>query len=88
MFRLLMCDKEDKKIYCEPIYADTQGKDLEVTIDVRHLTQVICNTAKDYYEQHKDKNDFENHHIVIDDVEKIAEKNIKIKQKLLEDFYC
>lgn len=84
-FRLLMCNKDDKGIYCEPVHKDAQGKDLMVTIDVRHLTQVICNAAKDYYEQHEDKNAFRNHHIVIDDIEKIAEKNIKFKQKLLNE---
>ena len=80
-FRLLTCNKEDKGIYCEPLHKDLQGNDLMITIDVRHLTFVLCNTAKEYYENHEDKTDFKNHHIIIDDVEKIAEKNVKMKQE-------
>ena len=81
-FRLLMCNKDDKGIYCEPLHKDLQGKDLMITIDVRHLTLVLCNAAKEYYEIHEDKTDFNNHHIIIDDVERIAEKNLKSVQKL------
>lgn len=81
-FRLLMCNKDDEGIYCEPIHKDLQGKDLMITVDVRHLTLVLCNAAKEYYEIHEDKTDFKNHHIIIDDVEKIAEKNVKVKQKV------
>ncbi len=81
-FRLLMCNKDDKGIYCEPSHKDLQGKDLMISIDVRHLTLVLCNAAKEYYEKHEDKTDFKNHHIKINDVEKMAEKNVKIKQKL------
>lgn len=69
-FRLLMCNKDDEGIYCEPIHKDLQGKDLMITVDVRHLTLVLCNAAKEYYEIHEDKTDFKNHHIIIDDVER------------------
>lgn len=81
-FRLLMCNKNDKGVYCEPLHKDLQGKDIMVTIDVRHLTIVLCNAAKEYYEQYENKADFKNHHIEIDDVEKILRKNMKIEQKL------
>lgn len=81
-FHLLMCSKDDRGIYCEPLHKDLQGKDLMITIDVRHLTLVLCNAAKEYYEKHEDKTDFKNHHIKIDDVEKIGEKNVKMKQKI------
>lgn len=72
MFRLLMCNKDNKGIYCEPLHKDLQGKDLIITIDVRHLTIVLCNAAKEYYKQHKKNEDFKKHHIIIDDVEKIV----------------
>lgn len=81
-FRLLMCNKDDKGIYCEPLYKDLQGKDLMITIDVRHLTLVLCNAAKEYYEKHEDKTDFKSHHIKIDDVEKIAKNIVKMKQEI------
>lgn len=71
-FHLLMCNKDDKGIYCEPLHKGLQGKDLMVTIDVRHLTQVICNAAKEYYEVYGNKDDFKNHHILIEDVEEIS----------------
>lgn len=57
-FHLLMCSKEDDGIYCEPLHKDLEGKDLIITIDVRHLTFVLCNAAKEYYEKHEDKTDF------------------------------
>lgn len=71
-FHLLMCNKDDKGIYCEPLHKGLQGKDLMVTFDIRHLTQVICNAAKEYYGLHGNKDDFKNHHIVIEDVEEIS----------------
>ncbi len=81
-FSLLMCNKEDRGIYCEPLHRDLQDKDLMITIDVRHLTLVLCNAAREYYEKYEDKMDFNNHHIKIDDVEKIAAKNVKMEEKL------
>lgn len=81
-FRLLMCSKDDDGIYCEPLHKDLQGEDIMFTVDVRHLTTALCNAAKEYYEKHENKTDFKNHHIKIDDVEKIAEKNVKMKQKI------
>ena len=71
-FHLLMCNKDDRGIYCEPLHKGLQGKDLIVTIDVRHLTRVICNAAKEYYRLYENKNDFKNHHIVVEDVEEIS----------------
>lgn len=71
-FHLLMCNKDDRGIYCEPLHKGSQGKDLIVTIDVRHLTRVICNAAKEYYRLYGNKDDFKNHHIVIEDVEEIS----------------
>lgn len=71
-FRLLMCNKEDKDIYCEPLHKNLQDKDLIITIDVRHMIQVICNAAKEYYGLYENKDDFKNHHILIEDVEEIS----------------
>ena len=71
-FHLLICNKDDRGIYCEPLHKDLQGKDLIVTIDIRHLTQVICNAAKEYYRLHGNKEDFKSHHILIEDVEEIS----------------
>ena len=71
-FHLLMCSKDDGGIYCEPLHKGSQDKDLIVTIDARHLTQVICNAAKEYYGLYGNKDDFKNHHIMIEDVEEIS----------------
>lgn len=71
-FHLLMCSKDDRGIYFEPLHMGSQGKDLIVTIDVRHLTRVICNAAKEYYELYGNKDDFKSHHILIEDVEEIS----------------
>lgn len=81
-FHLLMCSKDDEGIYCEPLHRDLQDKDLIVTVDVRHLTKVLCAASVEYYNQHDKKEDFKTHHIEIDNVEKIAENNIKKKQKI------
>lgn len=85
-FHLIMCNKEDKGMYFGTQYRDLQGKALIITVDVRYLTQVLCNAAKEYYEQHiNNKEDFKNHHIEIDDVENIVEKSFKIKQKVFNN---
>lgn len=73
-FHLLLCNKDNRGIYCEPRYKNEHGKNLIVTVDVRHLTQVLCNAAKEYYEKNKDKKDFVNHHVIIDDVEEVRHK--------------
>ncbi len=83
-FSLLMCNKDGRGVYCEPLYKDLQGKDLMITINVRHLTLVLCNAAKDYYKKHENKEDFKNHHIVIDDVEKTASIVQTAKQRAYE----
>ncbi len=83
-FHLSMYSKNENGIYCEPIEKTLQGKCLTIYFDVRHLTHVLCNAAKEYYENHEEKTDFENHHIVIDDIEKMAEINKKIEQKVAD----
>ena len=83
-FHLLLCSKEDNGIYYEPLYKDLEGKNWMVKVDVRHLTEVLCNAATEYYEQHNNKSNFLNHHIVIEDVEEKAEKTIKTKKKISE----
>ena len=79
-FHLVMCNPEDQGIYCETQFRDLQGKDLIVTVDVRHLTKVICNAAKEYYEHYEKKEEFKDHHIVIEDIEETSKIIKKIGQ--------
>nr|WP_024835473.1 hypothetical protein [Clostridium sp. 12(A)] len=68
-FRLIISHPQD-----EGIYVETVVKDQYMTIDIRHLTRVICDTAKEYYSNHNSKEDFQSKHIRIIDVTRESEK--------------
>lgn len=75
-FELRISSSEEEKIYLEPFYMESckkcDDKIKKITVDVRHLCKVMCNTAKKYYDQHQ-KKDFIEHSFKIVDVEKIAD---------------
>lgn len=81
-FQLIMNNPEDQGIYCEMQYKDLQSNDLIVTIDVRHLTKVICYATKEYYENYDKKEDFKNHHIVIENIEETSKMITKIGENI------
>ena len=83
VFELRMCSKEDNGIYVEPTGTGFDGKERFV-LDVRHLCHVLCNAAKEYYNQHEPESDFDSHNIKIVDVETGAKKSIEWKRLLNE----
>ena len=44
----------------------------QISLDIRKLTRVLCNAAKEYYDQHEPKEDFENHNAQVVNVEQEA----------------
>lgn len=68
VFKLQITHKEDEGLYSgkEAKYND---KTVEIRLDIRHLTHVLCNAARKYYEDHSDKVLFEPKHIEIIDIE-------------------
>jgi hypothetical protein len=68
-FRLIITHPEDEGIYVESV---SNGH--YMTVDIRHLTKVICNAAKEYYNNHTTKEDFQSKHIHVIDVTNEAEK--------------
>lgn len=67
--RLIITQPED-----EGIYVENDSMERYITIDIRHLTKVICNAAKEYYNTHTKKEDFQSKHIHIIDITSEAKK--------------
>lgn len=91
-FRLIMSHADDEGVYSgsidkEPIMVNDQlvgTKDITITIDIRHLTKVICNAAKDYYDLHVSKELFQSKHIDIIDISRESEKVRDILERINE----
>lgn len=82
-FRLQISHPEDEGIYSGNSIENRQiaidGKQIalegrHITIDIRYLTKVICNAAKEYYNNHGSKDDFQTKHVTIIDISKETEK--------------
>lgn len=78
-FELRISSSEVNGVYTEP-YTTCNDKVKEITVDVRHLCSVLCDTAEKYFYQHN-KRDFIEHSFRIVDVEKnaVAWRQCKIK---------
>ncbi len=81
-FRLIMSHTDDEGVYSgsinkQPLIVNDQlvdSKVISITIDIRHLTKVICNAAKEYYNKSVTKELFQSKHIDIIDVPRESEK--------------
>ena len=69
VFCLQITSTKDNNIYVGSKMENCEGITKEIKIDVRLLTKVLCNAAREFYENCKTKERFENHHINIIDVE-------------------
>lgn len=78
-FELRISSSEGNGVYTEP-YMACNDKVKKITVDVRHLCGVLCDTAEKYFYQHE-KRDFIEHSFRIVDVEKnaVAWRQCKIK---------
>ena len=83
-FELRISSAVDTGIFVEPYVVNDQGETVRFALDVRHLCHVLCNAAKEYYENHEPKSDFLEHQFSIVDVEEGARKNFEWKQLLCE----
>lgn len=68
-FHLRLTSSIDNGIYLAKITSSANGEVTDVHIDARNLIKVLCNAAKEYYENSDKKSEFENHHVEILDVE-------------------
>ena len=83
-FELRMTSVKDNGIYIEPYIKNEEGKISYFTLDIRHLCHVLCNAAEEYYKNHENKRNFEEHQFTIVDVEYRAKKNIEMNKILYE----
>ena len=83
-FELRISSAMDNGIFVEPYTVNNKGEVSRFTLDIRHLCHVLCNAAKEYYENHEPKSDFSEHQFSIVDVEEGARKNVEMKQFLYE----
>ena len=63
---------------------DSTGKISDKHIDARYLIRVLCNAAKDYYNNSNNKDNFTNHHIEILDIEYELQRVEVSKTKFLK----
>ena len=61
-FHLRLTSSNDNGIYVGKITNSENGEVTDVHIDARNLIKVLCNAAKEYYENSDKKSEFENHH--------------------------
>lgn len=81
-FELRISASDQDGIYAEP-YTKHNDKIKRIAVDVRHLCNVLCNTAELYYSNH-DKSDFIEHSYKIVDVERLFNNWNFCKDKVLE----
>lgn len=69
-FLLRISTSKENGIYVGRDSKDDVDKITQKVIDARLLTRVLCNAAMEFYNNYNDKKAFQNHRIVITDVEK------------------
>ena len=87
-FELRLTSSEESGIYVGRDSKNKEDKIIKKVLDVRYLTRVLCNAAKEYYDNHRDKDKFKNHRIDILDVEKersAIEQSIKKFKSIQEN---
>lgn len=83
-FRLHISSSEENGIYTDSKSNEADLNINQISLDVRKLTRVLCNAAKEYYNNHEKKEDFENHDVQVVDVEKEAHDFIRAKTKHIQ----
>ncbi len=81
VFQLHISSQEENGVYTDRRQKDEDLCLDQVSLDVRRLTRVLCNAAKEYYDKHDAKEEFNNHHVRVIDVEKEASDFVKAKSK-------
>lgn len=81
VFNLQITSEKEHGIYTGEDMKNEAGILKGTTIDIRLLTRVLCNAAKEYYENCTTKDRFKNHHINIIDVEQEVERIHKRENK-------
>ena len=74
IFTLQITSQKENGIYSGINMKDEMGTVKETTIDIRLLSRVMCNAAREYYEKCETKERFKNHHITITDVEQEVDR--------------
>jgi hypothetical protein len=80
-FRLHISSTEENGIYTDSKLRDDNLAFNQLSLDIRKLAKVLCNAAKEYYNIHEPKEDFEDHDVQVVDVEKEACDFVKAKAK-------
>lgn len=70
-FLLRISSTKDKGIYTE---SQLKESSKYIELDIRHLCHILCNAAEEYYQQHTEKKDFEEHNYKILDIQSFFEK--------------
>ena len=71
-FRLHISSSEENGVYTDSKWNDKKLNINQISFDIRKLTRVLCNAAKEYYDQHELKEDFETHNVQVVNIEKEA----------------
>lgn len=79
VFRLHISSPQENGIYTDSKLQDESLHMNQISLDVRRLVRVLCNAAKEYYDNHSAKEEFENHHVQVVDMEKEAREFVKAK---------
>jgi len=81
IFDLKITSEKEEGIYIDSIMSIDQNKLIRKTVDCRLLTRVLCNAAKEYYNNSTKKDHFINHHINIVNVDNKVEEIHKRNEK-------
>lgn len=79
VFRLHISSSEENGVYTDSKWNDKKLNINQISLDIRKLTRVLCNAAKEYYDQHEPKEDFENHNAQVVNVEREASEFLEEK---------
>jgi hypothetical protein len=80
-FRLHISSTEENGVYTDSNWIEDMN---QISLDVRKLARVLCNAAKEYYESHEVKEDFESHDVQVVDIEKEARDINRARDKHLQ----
>jgi len=83
-FHLELTSLDESGIYIGKDSKNSSGKVLDKHIDARYLIRVLCNAAKEYYDNSEKKDEFKNHHIKILDIQSEMKRVGESKTKFLQ----
>lgn len=84
IFNLQITSAKENGVYTGRNMRNSAGEVKETTIDIRLLTRVLCNAAKEYYDNCPTKDRLNNHHVNIINVEQEVERIHNHENKLAE----